>query len=77
MRCTRSRLILSNYTRDQVAPSRAMQTAVTGLIDPNTPAPMMATWNKMDTISRPKWHCFASFLKVPPLESFHLRENPS
>ena len=41
------------YTR----PSRAKPcnaAAVTGLIDPNTPAPIMATWNKMDTMSKPK-----------------------
>ena len=41
------------YTR----PSRAKPcnaTAVTGSIRPNTPAPMIATWNTMDTMSRPK-----------------------
>ena len=48
------------YTRpSRTKPCRA--TAVTGLREPNTPAPMMPTWNKTDTISRPKWHCFASF----------------
>ena len=41
------------YTR----PSRAKPckaTAVTGLREPNTPAPIMLTWNKTDTMSKPK-----------------------
>ena len=62
------------YTR----PSRAKPcnaAAVTGLIDPNTPAPMMATWNKMDTMSKPKWHCFASF-ESPAVGEFSSTRDP-
>lgn len=48
------------YTR----PSRAKPcnaTAVTGSMKPNTPVPIMAMWNIMDTMSRPKWDCLIPF----------------